>query len=72
MATDSIDAAMGFAPDHDSPVPYMERTRNYYKAIGYDPYRWAHFIDVPFTPFTKTLSSFTKSGARSVIILRFV
>lgn len=56
MATDSIDAAMGFAPDYDSPVPYMQRTREYYKAIGYDPYRWAHYTDVPFTPFTKKLS----------------
>ena len=56
MTTASIDAAMGFAPDYDSPVPYMQRTRDYYKAIGYDPYRWAHFVDVPFTPFTKPLS----------------
>lgn len=56
MATDSIDAAMGFAPDYDSPVPYMQRTREYYKAIGYDPYRWAHYTDVPFAPFRKTLS----------------
>ena len=30
----------GFAPDHDSPVPYMQRTRDYYAAIGYTtPYR---------------------------------
>lgn len=54
--TANIDAAMGFAPDYDSPVPYMQRTREYYQAIGYDPYRWAHYIDVPFTPMTKTLS----------------
>ena len=56
MATDSIDAAMGFAPDYDSAVPYMQRTREYYRAIGYDPYRWAHYLDVPFTPFAKLLS----------------
>ncbi len=54
--TADIDAAMGFAPDYDSPVPYMQRTREYYKAIGYDPYRWAHFTDVPFTPMTKKIS----------------
>lgn len=54
--TASIDAAMGFAPDYDIPVPYMQRTREYYKAIGYDPYRWAHYIDVPFAPMTKPLS----------------
>ena len=56
MTTASIDAAMGFAPDYDSPVPYMQRTREYYKAIGYDPYRWAHYTNAPFTPFTKPLS----------------
>ena len=32
------------------PIPYMQRTRAYYLALGYDnPYRWAHFRDVPFT-----------------------
>ena len=25
----------GFAPDYDSPIPYMQRTRDYYTAIGY-------------------------------------
>ena len=43
---ENIDALLGFAPDYDSPVPYMQRTREYYKAIGYTtPYRWAHYID---------------------------
>ncbi len=56
MSIAEIDRAMGFAPDYDSPVPYMARTRAYYQAIGYDPYRWAHYRDVPFTPFTKKLS----------------
>ena len=42
--------------DHD-PIRYIERTRNYYLAIGFDnPYRWAHYDDVPFTPLTKPLS----------------
>jgi glycine/betaine/sarcosine/D-proline reductase family selenoprotein B len=54
--TASIDAVMGFAPDYDSPVPYMQRTREYYKAIGYDPYRWAHYMEVPFAPFTVPLA----------------
>ena len=36
--------------DDAAPVPYMERTRNYYRALGYDnDYVWAHFDDVPFT-----------------------
>ncbi len=43
--------------DYDVPVPYMQRTRDYYLAIGYDtPYRWAHNIDAPFQPLTKPLA----------------
>lgn len=31
------------------PVPYMERTRHYYRALGYsNDYVWAHHADVPF------------------------
>lgn len=38
------------------PIPYMERTRAYYLALGYDnPYRWAHHRDVPFAPLAKRL-----------------
>ena len=38
------------------PIPYMQRTRAYYLALGYDnPYRWAHFREVPFTPLAKPL-----------------
>ena len=52
-----IDALLGFAPDYDSPVPYMKRTRDYYTAIGYTtPYRWAHYLEAPFTPLKKPLS----------------
>ncbi len=55
---DMIDAALGFAPDEDSPIPYMLRTREYYKAIGYTtPYRWAHYLDVPWQPLRKPLSA---------------
>jgi D-proline reductase (dithiol) PrdB len=40
----------------DAPIPYMARTRAYYQALGYDePYRWAHFEDVPFAPLRKPL-----------------
>ena len=54
---DSFDSALGFAPDYDAPIPYMQRTRDYYTAIGYTtPYRWAHYIDVPFQPLRKPLS----------------
>ena len=48
---------MTFAPDHDVPIPYMQRTRDYYLALGFgNPYRWAHFVDVPFTPLTTPLT----------------
>jgi D-proline reductase (dithiol) PrdB len=40
-----------------TPVGYMQRTREYYAAHGYDkPYVWAHFDDVPFTPLAKPLA----------------
>ncbi len=38
------------AAEHDVPIPYMQRTRDYYLALGYGAYRWAHFGEVPFTP----------------------
>jgi len=38
-------------------VSYIDRTREFYRAQGYDrPYRWAHFDDVPFAPLPKPLS----------------
>jgi D-proline reductase (dithiol) PrdB len=40
----------GFTADHDVPIPYMQRTREYYQVLGFNPYRWAHFAEVPFTP----------------------
>jgi D-proline reductase (dithiol) PrdB len=39
------------------PVPYMARTRHYYRALGYaNDYVWATFDDVPFTRPAKPLS----------------
>jgi D-proline reductase (dithiol) PrdB len=52
-----IEDQSGFAPDEDVPIPYMERTREYYAAIGYStPYRWAHYVDAPFHPMMKPLA----------------
>ena len=46
-----------FAPEQDQPVRYIERTRSYYLGLGYDnPYVWAHYLDVPFTPLKKPLN----------------
>lgn len=39
------------------PVGYMQRTRDYYAALGYEtPYRWAQFDTVPFQELRKPLS----------------
>jgi hypothetical protein len=48
----------GFAPAHDAPIPYLQRIRDYYQALGYGaPYRWAHYAEVPFAPMRKALSA---------------
>jgi|SRR5579884_1384404 len=40
----------------DEPVGYIERTRNYYRALGYErDYVWARFDQVPFAPLPKPL-----------------
>jgi hypothetical protein len=47
----------GFASREDTPLPYLERTRTYYEALGYGaPYQWAHYADVPFHPLGKPLT----------------
>jgi hypothetical protein len=47
----------GFAPEHDAPIPYMQRIRDYYQTLGYGaPYRWAHYTEVPFAPLQKLLT----------------
>jgi D-proline reductase (dithiol) PrdB len=47
----------GFAAVHDVPIPYLQRTREYYQALGYGaPYEWAHYASVPFHPLPLPLS----------------
>ena len=47
----------GSAPASWAPIAYIQRTRDWYLALGYDnPYEWAHFRDVPFQPLEKPLS----------------
>jgi hypothetical protein len=49
---------LGFAAPHDVPVPYLQRTRSYYQALGYRaPYEWAHYAEVPFRRLSRPLSS---------------
>jgi hypothetical protein len=46
-----------FAVAHNAPIPYLQRIRDYYKALGYGaPYEWAHYSEVPFRPLDKPLS----------------
>ncbi|HSW23287.1 MAG TPA: reductase, partial [Burkholderiaceae bacterium] len=45
------------AAAHDVPIAYMQRTREYYAALGYgEPYRWARHAEVPFQPLAKPLA----------------
>ena len=42
------------------PIGYMERTRRYYEAQGFEKaYAWARFDDIPLTPLTKPVSHST-------------
>jgi D-proline reductase (dithiol) PrdB len=43
-------------PFRHQPVRYIDRTRAWYEALGYAPYRWPHFDDVPFTPLSGPLA----------------
>lgn len=42
---------------HRSHVSYIDKSREYYQAHGYEkPYEWATHDDAPFTPLSKPLS----------------
>jgi D-proline reductase (dithiol) PrdB len=57
MTTTAPETRAAFAAEDDVPIPYMQRTRDYYLALGYsNPYRWAHFVEVPFTPLRTPLN----------------
>jgi hypothetical protein len=44
--------------DDDAPIAYMQRTRDWYLALGYgNPYRYAQFDDVPFQPLRRPLAA---------------
>ncbi len=48
----------GFAVSHDGPIPYLQRVRSYYQALGYGtPYEWAHYAEVPFLAPSKPLAA---------------
>jgi hypothetical protein len=44
-------------PDHRIFVSYIDKSREYYRAQGYDnPYRWAYHQDAPFSTLRKPLA----------------
>ena len=44
-------------PTHHTFVSYIDKSRDYYAARGYgNPYRWAHFEEVPFVTVQRALS----------------
>jgi Glycine/sarcosine/betaine reductase selenoprotein B (GRDB) len=48
---------LDYAVAHDLPIRYLDRISTYYQTLGYGaPYRWAQYIDVPFTPMKKPLA----------------
>ena len=54
------DQELAFAAEDDVPIRYLDRVRAYYLALGYEnPYRWAHYARVPFTPLAKPLADAT-------------
>ena len=45
-------------PTHRTFVSYIDKSRAFYLARGHNnPYRWAHFADVPFAPLRRPLSA---------------
>src|SRR5205085_504244 len=52
----AVSASVPSAAEHDGPIPYIQRTREYYLRLGYPAYRWAHFDEVPFTPLAQPLA----------------
>ena len=56
MTTTAPGTKTALATEHDVAIPYMQRTRDYYQLLGFSPYRWAHFVEVPFTPLRVPLA----------------
>lgn len=47
---------LGFSEAFDVPIPYMQRLRDWKRAVGGGtPYVWAHFNDVPFSALRSPL-----------------
>lgn len=54
---DAFDDELGFAPWSTQPIRYIDRTHAWYDALGYgNPYRYAQYAQVPFSPLRKPLA----------------
>jgi hypothetical protein len=54
--TEKMDG-LDFAAAHDLPIRYIDRISTYYQTLGYGkPYRWAQYVEVPFTPLAKPVA----------------
>ncbi len=52
-----LNAGRGVRPTHRSFVSYIDKSREYYLAKGHaNPYRWAHYADVPFAALRRPLA----------------
>lgn len=52
-----LDEQLGFAPESEQPIRYIDRTHAWYDALGYgNPYRYAQYRDVPFVALSKPLA----------------
>ena len=55
MTTRDID--LGFSAPDDQPIAYIQRTHDWYAALGYaNPYRYAQFADTPFASLATPLA----------------
>jgi len=51
------DIDLGFSPQDDQPIRYVQRTHDWYAALGYaNPYRYAQFAETPFAPLATPLA----------------
>ena len=54
---EAFDDELGFAPWSTQPIRYIDRTHAWYDALGYgNPYRYAQYAQVPFSPLRKPLA----------------
>ncbi len=53
---------------HDAPIPYIQRIRDYYRALGYGaPYEWAHYADVPFQPLREAARAMPRRASSPLL-----